>query len=55
MKKPAGDKGEQASDKDAPEADLKVLAKRIEKMEKALLEMNERLKTIESRLPPEKK
>ena len=55
LKKPTGDKGEQVNDKDAPEADLKVLAKRIEKMEKALLEMNERLKIIESRLPLEKK
>ncbi len=56
LKKPAGEnKGETAEEKEGQETDLKALAKRLEKMEKALLEMNERLKAIEGRLPPEKK
>jgi aminopeptidase N len=54
LKKAGEKKGEAAEEKEGQDTDLKALARRLEKMEKALVEMNERLKTIESRLPPEK-
>ncbi len=51
-KEPAKEDGEK---KESAAGDQKAVLERLEKMERALQEMNERLKNIESRLPPPKK
>ena len=53
LKKPEGEKGG-AGKEDAAAGDAKAVLQRLEKLERTLGEMNERLKTIESRLPPAK-
>jgi len=57
LKQPAGEKQspQTPSTEKPPSEDAKALALRFEALERALLEINERLKEIERRLPPEKK
>ena len=52
LKKPEGEKG--GAKEESAAGDPKVVLQRLEKLESTLGEMNERLKTIESRLPPAK-
>jgi aminopeptidase N len=49
---PAGEEGEESAEADAAEKDS--TDRRLEKLERLLQEMGERLKSIESRLPPPK-
>ncbi|MBZ5702250.1 MAG: HEAT repeat domain-containing protein [Acidobacteriia bacterium] len=52
LKKPEGEKG--GAKEDSAAGDAKAVVQRLEKLERTLGEMNERLKSIESRLPPAK-
>jgi aminopeptidase N len=65
LKAPAGDKhaahGDASDDEDGPEAapsapasDQDAVAKRLDRLEHLMQEMSDRLKTIETRLPPQK-
>jgi aminopeptidase N len=57
LKKPAGTKpsgGESEASEGGNESDSAAVARRLEKLERLVQEMNERLKSFETRLPPPK-
>lgn len=50
----SGDEGEGAEESGAPVNDQAAVAQRLERLERLMEQMNDRLKTIETRLPPPK-
>ncbi|MBS1867245.1 MAG: HEAT repeat domain-containing protein, partial [Acidobacteria bacterium] len=54
LKKGPGKGPEEASDGDKGEAESAAVSRRLERLEKLIQEMNERLKLIEEKLPPKK-